>query len=208
MESIAEIGVLQYLHHVDQAVTLAINSLNCPFTDRIWMLFSNREIWFPMYIIIAIFLFIRLGWKRATVVTIACILTVTACDQFGNFVKDAVQRLRPCWDLNMVNGGLHLLEGKGNLYGFYSAHAANTLGFAVCSLKGFKIDKTRSYKAYSICIVLWAFLVGMSRVFVGKHFFGDVCAGFIVGIIFGGVMAKIAELIINRIERKPSPSER
>lgn len=189
MEGLAEMTVLQYLHHVDKSVTLAINSLNCPLTDRIWMFFSDRLVWIPLYVIVAFFFFRNLGWKRGAIVFVSCVLTVLACDQFGNFVKDAVGRLRPCWDLDMVKGGLNILEDKGGMYGFYSAHAANALGFAICSVKGFGHDMTRKYKAYDICIVIWAVLVGLSRVFVGKHFFGDVCAGFIVGLAFGSLIA-------------------
>jgi len=194
-------SLLQQLHHIDQDVTLAINSLNSPVTDQIWMFFSAKVVWFPLYLAIAVFLFVRLGWKRAIFAVVACALTVVACDQVGNLVKDAVERLRPCWDLNMVNGGLHILEDKGNLYGFYSAHAANAMGFAVCSSLCFKRDKAFRYNRYAIAVTIWAMLVGMSRVFVGKHFFGDVCAGFIAGILFGGILAALACKLMNRLER-------
>ena len=113
-------------------------------------------------------------------------------------MKDAVERLRPCWDLNMVNGGLHILEGKGNLYGFYSAHAANCMGFAACSTICFKADGRRKYNLYASIAVVWAILVGMSRVFVGKHFFGDVCAGWLAGLIFGAAFAMLARFVMKR----------
>lgn len=202
MESLAEITLLRQLHHIDQDVTLAINSLNCPFTDRIWMFFSAKEVWYPLYLAVAVFLFIRLGWKRAIPAFIACVLTVVACDQCGNIVKEAVERLRPCWDLNVVSRGLHVLEDKGNLYGFYSAHAANTMGFAICSSLCFKQDRSHKYTWYTLAITLWALLVGMSRVFVGKHFFGDVCAGFIAGIVFGGILAVAACRVMKFLEKK------
>ena len=57
MEGAAEMTVLQYLHHVDQSVTLAVNSLSSPFTDRIWMFFSDIPVWIPLYVIVAFFLF-------------------------------------------------------------------------------------------------------------------------------------------------------
>ncbi|MDO5321701.1 MAG: phosphatase PAP2 family protein [Bacteroidia bacterium] len=199
MEGVAEMTVLQYMHHLDQSVTLSINSMSSGFMDRIWMFISNQVVWYPMYAVIVFFLFWKLGWKRGLVCTVACALTVVACDQIGNVVKDAVERLRPCWDMNMVDGGLRILEDKGGKYGFYSAHAANSLGIAVCSIICFKNRKSLNVKAYSICIWIWALLVGMSRVFVGKHFFGDVCAGFIAGAVFGYAIAKIASFICERL---------
>lgn len=198
MESVAEMTLLQQAHHLDKDITLAINACGSDFTDWMWMLFSNREIWYVLYVAVLVFFFIRLGWKRATVATLMCILTVVCCDQLGNLVKDTVQRLRPCEDGEMIARGLRMLECKGGLYGFFSAHAANAMGFAVCSLKAFRYDG-RKARPYAIGIVLWALMVGASRVFVGKHFLGDVCVGFVVGALVGFVMAQFGKLIINKI---------
>ncbi|MCR4824677.1 MAG: phosphatase PAP2 family protein [Bacteroidales bacterium] len=198
MEGAAGLTLLREAHHIDQDVTLAINSLHAPFTDSVWQLFSNKEIWFVLYAAVLVFLYIRLGWKRATIVVLSCILTIVACDQFANFTKDFFERLRPCWDLNMVDGGLHVLEDKGNLYGFYSAHAANAMGFAVCSYLGFRNDRSRRYRGYAWGIFPWALLVGLSRVFVGKHFLGDVLTGFFFGLLSGGILALLARWIIGK----------
>lgn len=190
--------LIHYIQQLDQTITLFLNSLNCPFTDAIWQLFSAKTVWFPFYFIVAVCFIWRLGWKRGGVVILSCILTIVCCDQFANFTKDAVERLRPCWDLNMVDGGLHLLEWRGNLYGFYSAHAANAMGFAVCSSMGFKNDGRLRYRGYTIAVTIWAVLVGLSRVFVGKHFFGDVCVGFLVGSLFAWTFGRLASLAIRK----------
>ena len=199
MEGAASLTLLREAHHLDQELTLALNALHSPFSDRIWQLFSNREIWFVLYAAVLVFFFLRLGWKRALVALGAWILTVVCCDQLANFTKDFFERLRPCWDLNMTGAGLHVLEGKGNLYGFYSAHAANAMGFATCSRLCFRFDESRSYRAYAWCITLWGFLVGISRVFVGKHFLGDVLVGFCAGLFFGWLLARLAGWLIRRM---------
>ena len=199
MEGAPVLGFLREAHHIDQQVTLAVNSLHCPLTDAVWQLFSNTYIWYALYLAVVVFLFLRLGWKRALIVTISCILTIVTCDQFANFTKAYFERLRPCWDLNMIDGGLHVLEGKGSLYGFFSAHAANAMGFATCSYAGFRNDRAHSYRIYGVCISLWAVLVGMSQVFVGKHFLGDVLAGLVVGLLFGWAFARLGRLLIDRL---------
>ena len=198
MDGVASLSLLREAHHIDQDVTLAINALHSPVTDAVWQVFSNKQIWFVLYAAVLMMLYVRLGWKRATLVVLACVLTVTFCDQFSNFTKAYFERLRPCWDQNMVHGGLHVLEGKGNLYGFYSAHAANAMGFAACSYWGFRNDTRLRFRGYAWGIFIWAVLVGMSRVFVGKHFFGDVLVGFAVGLLAGWLLAQLARLIIRR----------
>ena len=190
----------KYLHHLDKDITLAINSVHCPVSDWIWGVFSNREIWYVLYLIIAFFLIRNLGWKRGLVSIAGIILTIVCCDQFANFTKAYFERLRPCCDGEMVRRGLRVLEGFSPLtYGFYSAHAANAIGLAVCSYRLFRNDTSRNYRVYGICMFCWGLLVGISRVFVGKHFFGDVMVGFAVGILFAFVISSIAGKIIRRL---------
>lgn len=190
-------SLMQYLHHVDKDLSLAINSLHTGFTDSVWMLFSNTEIWYILYIVVAVFFFKRLGWKKAVAAVLACALCCVLCDQTANLFKDTVCRLRPCHDADMIARGLHILE-DGGPFGFYSSHAANTFGFAVCSTVFFKWDKTRSYRPYKSMIFTWAALVSLSRVFVGKHFFGDVLVGTAAGLLTGWLISKLATYIVTK----------
>jgi len=204
MESPAILNFLREAHHLDQRVTLALNALNSPPTDYIWQIFSDTKIWFALYAAVLFFLFRQLGWKKALVVTLSCVITVIACDQLANLAKASFERLRPCWDGNMVQAGLYLLEEKGGRYGFYSGHAANAMGFAMCSWMGLRNDGTKRYRGYAWFIFLWAFLVGLSRVFVGKHFLGDVLTGFAAGLLTGWLFAALARLLIRHIGTRPS----
>ena len=193
---------LQSLECADKSATLFLNSLHCAFSDAAWQVFSNREIWYVLYLAVAVALFVRLGWKKGLAVTISIILTVVLCDQLGNVCKYGFARLRPCWDGEMVTSGLRILEERGGDYGFYSAHAANAMGFAVCSLLGFRaFDKSRRYALYGSLVVLWALLAGLSRVFVGKHFLGDVLTGFAAGLLAGWALARLTSLLWTRIRR-------
>ena len=183
--------IFKTLEAADKAATLALNSVSCPLTDVMWRLLSNEEIWYVFYALVAVLFIRRLGWEKGGLSILAIVLTVVASDQLANFTKEFFHRLRPCWDSEMIAGGLRILEDLGGQYGFFSAHAANTAGFAVCSYLCFDKFSRFSYATYGELVVIWAFLVGMSRVFVGKHFLGDVIVGFAVGTLFAWLFASI-----------------
>lgn len=189
---------IQQLDSIDKAATLAINSLHCPATDFIWVTFSNKWIWYVMYFLIALLMFRNLGWRKALVATASIVLTIVCCDQGANYVKELVARLRPCCNEEMMSKGFRALEwfNPNGEYGFYSAHAANTMGFAVASFMAFRNDRSRSATGYGIFIIIWALLVGISRVFVGKHFLGDVLAGFVVGAVVAVIFSLIASAVM------------
>lgn len=188
------------LLHIDQDITAAINSLHIPLTDSIWSAFSSKTFWIPLYVIIIGCFFWKLGWKKALVVVLMCLLTFIFCDQFATFIQFLVRRERPDVDAGMTSYGMHFLEPvyKKYIYGFFSAHAANAIGFAMCSWKGFKNNPEIKGRSYAWFIFTWAVLVGVSRVFVGKHFFGDVLTGFAVGLLAGWAFARLGSWLIHR----------
>ena len=200
MEGAAAMSVLEFIERVDQDATLAINGLNSPVTDFIWQVFSNREIWIVMYLIVIVMLFVRLGWKKALTVVLYTILLITALDQTANLVKMSVARLRPCWDEYMLDNGLHCLEGRGGFYGFFSGHASLSMAFAVMTYQCFRLDESHSYRTYGAWIFLWAFLVGVSRIFVSKHYLGDVLVGMLVGMLFALLFACGCRLMIRKLD--------
>ena len=191
---------LRSLHHIDKDVTLAINSWNSPATDVMWQVFSDNKIWIVLYLAIAALIIGRLGWKRGLILIACCAVCVAAIDQFTNVSKMSVQRLRPVHDAEMMARGLHVLEVPGLLYGFFSAHAANATSFVACTMSGLSMDKKHNYTLLGVLLSIWALLVSISRVFVGKHFLGDVLTGILVGIAFGLLCGFLCRLICSKIK--------
>lgn len=189
---------IRTLESADQAVTLEINSMHSPFTDHMWALFSDRELWYPLYVAIAAFLVWKLGWKRGLVVILGVVLTILACDQFSNLIKDAVARLRPSSDQGMLARGLHVIERPSRSFSFFSAHSANAMGLASCTFTALRSLMRVRFLGYGVLMYVWGGLVSVSRVFVGKHFLGDVLVGVTVGIVFGVLIAKGCRYLISR----------
>lgn len=186
------------IHEFDQRLTLEINSWDSAITDPIWQFFSDIPVWIPMYVFIVGCLIWRLGWKRGLIITLAAVATFGFCDQFSNFIKDLVCRVRPLNDAYMLENGLNVLEGASRSFSFFSAHSANAFGLATSTLIGFRLDKRLRYKGYAAWMYFWASMVAISRVFVGKHYLGDVIAGALIGAAAGFVFASIAKHIITR----------
>ena len=191
----------QKVHQFDQQVTLEINSWDSAFTDPIWEFFSDKYVWAPMYMAIIALLIWRLGWKKGLIAVAAALLTFGFCDQFSNVIKDAVGRLRPVNDEFMIASGLHVLE-RGGGFSFFSAHAANSFGLAVSTFMGIKEDKRLRYRGYAGWMFFWASMVSISRVFVGKHYLGDVLVGIIVGAAAGYAFGALARWIMKKISAK------
>lgn len=187
------------IHQFDQGVSLEINSWDSPFTDAIWQIFSNVPAWIPMYLLIVALLIWKLGWKNGLIVVLAAALTFGFCDQLSNLVKDAVGRVRPLNDAFMLGNGLNVLEKGSTSFSFFSAHAANAFGLATCTYIALSrllaepaAAKPKWLKAYGIWMFIWAVLVAVSRVFVGKHYLGDVLFGAMIGAAGGYLFARIA----------------
>ena len=93
---------------------------------------------------------------------------------------------------------LHLPEGAGGGFGFFSAHASNTFGLAVITALIFR----RGW--YSTGIVLWASLVSFSRIYLAKHFTTDVLCGALAGILIAMAVYVLYRLALTMISRKYS----
>ena len=177
------------MEQLDQSVTLWLNGLHCPFTDGMWQLLSDRTVWIPLYLIVAALMVWRLGWKRGLAYVLLTALAILCVDQFANLIKNWVARPRPCNDAYMCSMGHRLLEGRSRSYSFFSAHAANAVAFALCSAHALRRGMKRTpARIYSWFIGLWAAMVGFSRVFVGKHYLGDVLVGFAAGAIISLIL--------------------
>lgn len=173
------IKVSVMLIRLDQQLLLYLNSINSPFWDQVMYAISGKFIWIPLYLAILVYLGIKYK-RRFLVILLFIILGITLADQTSvHLFKNVFQRLRPCHE-PALEGLVHLVRGEcGGLYGFVSSHATNSFYVALFSLLFIR------RRWFTVSIILWALIVGYSRIYLGVHYPGDVLCGSILGALIG-----------------------
>ena len=205
--------MIDWLIQLDHEITLGLNALHTPVLDSIMLFLSSSKVWIPLYVVIAALMFIpkwygrkspafRLGsriplWLTGLIGVLAVALCFGLTEQITNLVKDWVARPRPSHD-PLLEGLLHLPEGRGGLYGFFSAHASNTFGMAALTALIFR----RGW--YSAGILTWAALIGFSRIYLAKHFTTDVVCGALAGVLVAFAVYCLYRWVLSLISRKYS----
>jgi undecaprenyl-diphosphatase len=176
------------LEHLDQQLFLFLNSLNSPFWDQVMHAISGRVIWVPLYLALLIYLGVKYK-RKFFVILLFIILAVSFADQGSvQLFKNIFHRLRPCHEPALA-GMVHLVKGEcGGLYGFVSSHAANSFNVALLSLMF--INK----RWYTISIIIWASIIGYSRIYLGVHYPGDVICGSLLGAFIGWGIYKLYDV--------------
>lgn len=185
--------MLERLEALDKTLTLAINTAGT--CDAFWIFMSKTKVWIPLYLAIIALLIWKLGWKKGLLMVLAIVIGCVASDQICNLVKDSVCRLRPSFDEDMIARGIKVISKSSakHCYGFYSAHSSSSfmlaMGASLALGWGLRSEekKTRHPRllgvSFTVFMFVWAALVALSRVFLAKHFLGDIITGAFAGVI-------------------------
>jgi len=183
------------LEQLDQKLFLFLNSINSPFYDQVMYTLTGKLIWIPLYLSIIIFLAYKYK-RKFLILLIFIIVAAILADQTSVIIKNLTQRLRPCHEPEL-KGLIHVINGEcGGMYSFVSSHASNSFDVALISLLLIK------KRWYSISIIIWALVVGYTRIYLGVHYPGDVICGSLLGAFIGWSMISLYVLADNKILKK------
>lgn len=164
----------------------ALNGSDSAFLDRFMWLYTGKEVWLPLAILIIGVLVYKKNWRESLLIILAIALVVLLCDQFASHVcKPLFTRFRPTHHPDFMEQVKTVFNYRGGLYGFISSHAANAFGFATLMAL---IMKNRWF---GWTLFLWATLTAYTRIYLGVHFISDVVPGMVVGTLFGYVVYRL-----------------
>ena len=165
------------LEEIDIQILVYLNSLGSEFWDPIWITLTNKTTYIPLFAFIVYYIYKRFGLKQTAFIILFISILILFTDQFTNFIKDSFQRLRPCREGALGLREIDIYCGK---YGFFSAHASNSIAI---SLFVIRIMRKKITSIFSIILIIWVFVFSYSRIYLGLHYPTDILCGLIFGAI-------------------------
>ena len=175
--------MIDSLINSDIELFLYLNNLGSIQWDSIWLFISNKYSAIPFYFLLLYFTYKQFGLKKTFVVVLFVLLLIALTDQTSNLFKYGFKRLRPCHNEN-ISHLIRLVGGRcGGLYGYFSAHAANSMAIAVF----FGLLLRRKINYLFPILMMWALVVSYSRIYLGVHYPLDVFTGMFIGFIYAAL---------------------
>ena len=173
---------------IDKMVySFLITNFSCDVID-IFMInitkLGNTE--FVMLFTSIMFLVMLVALDKKTI-SLSFVFSVMGIAFINQLLKFTVKRIRP-----NVN---RLIEIGG--YSFPSGHAmVSTVLYGLLSYIAYKFIKTKCLRNFIIFVnVLLILLIGISRIYLGVHYFSDIMVGWLVSVLF-------LIIVINYLEKK------
>ncbi len=173
----------------DQKLFFSINQLHHPFLDRVMTVFSafGRG----DTITIVFILLLLLPYFRTKEYLLSTLLFGLLTPVINHFSKMFFEEVRPLGIYGIER--VHTVPWLDNLFNnsFPSGHTMGAFGF--CMLLHHLLPQKKWY--VTIVLFLLAIGCGYSRIYLGQHFFSDVLAGSLIGVLISWLIVIGTNLI-------------
>ena len=188
-----ENSFLDTIRSNDADLLIFLNNLGNEKWDSFWLTITNQFNWIPLFVIILILIYLRLGLKKTLFSLLFIAVMVAFSDQFTNLIKNTTERIRPC-NTSYLQEYLRQFSYKPRGYSFWSGHASLSTTFSV-----FIILLLRSKFKFIYFLLLFPMVFGYSRVYLGVHYPGDISVGYLSGILFGFLFYKLYSFLYQKV---------
>lgn len=181
---------MDVLHKIDRELFTFLNSYyHSPTLDAVMQFLTGAMVWWVAFGVIVAYCLYRRNWKSLQLTAVLLVSVIIADVLTFRVLKPAFGRTRPCYQ----HATRMIMPSCGSEFGMPSNHAANAMAAAtVVSL---------AYPIVAPAAVFVAFLVGLSRIYVGVHYPFDVMAGFLVGMLSAAIAFTLFQMLLRRQER-------
>lgn len=178
----------------DKSLLLSWNGSDSLFLDGFMWMYSSTWMWVPLALYLLFLFFSNNDIRNVIVLLVLVALLFVASDRISSgLIKPFFLRLRPTHDPEIGTFIDTVRNYRGGMYGFVSSHSANA--FAIWSFTALLF---KNY-AYSLVMLLWALLLGYSRIYLGVHFPGDVFCGALLGIAIGVIFYRVYVFLSSKL---------
>jgi len=183
-------GLIGALNQIDILIFYLINiNLQNPIFDVIMPLISSVG-YFSVWILVCVLLFI-FGGEKGKNVAVVCIVALIFGYFLTEILKYIVERPRPYGVLEGIRV-LTSIDGSS----WPSGHTVASFIGAIIIGRGYSFTiKGKSYKLIYL-LLIFAFLVGFSRIYNGVHYPSDVISGALIGTFCALLILRIEKDII------------
>lgn len=180
----------------DKELFLFLNGMGSETWDPFWLLMTDKLGWVNIlvYIVLLGLCYNAFGLKKTLLAVVIVALMIGATDQLANLFKYSVERLRPCYEPELGDTMRLVKSSCGGKFGYFSAHAANHFAVALY----FSSLLRPKFRYLTFPLVIWAFLVAYSRIYIGVHYPLDVISGALIGLILSLLFIKLFIFVKDR----------
>ena len=179
--------MIDALNYLDRSLFLLINSIHFNLLNPVMVFLSGQFIWAPVLIYFFWYSFKNHGKNYTGHYLLFLILAIIASDVTSSYIlKNIFNRFRPCREIDLIPLINNFGQKCGGKFGFVSSHAANSVALVLFSLKSLHFKNS-----WTSCFWIFPALVGLSRIYLGVHYPGDILGGAIVGILWGIIFSKM-----------------
>ncbi|CAM3535024.1 membrane-associated phospholipid phosphatase [Flavobacterium saliperosum S13] len=178
---------MEKIIQLDKQLFVFLNGLGSEQFDGLWLLITKQLHWAPFFVFIFYLLYKKVGWKHLLLILISIAALITFSDQFTNLIKNNVQRLRPCNDLEIKD--IIRIVKASDTFSYFSGHASNSMASTT-----FVFLILRKYYKYAFLLFLFPLIFAYSRIYLGLHFPGDILSGYVFGAFAGCGFSKLYDI--------------